>query len=284
VTVHVRARLLLVAAAVLFSTGGAAIKWTTLTAWQVAGMRSLIAAIALLILLPDARRHWSRRNWLVGIVYAMTLVLFVTANKLTTAANAIFLQAAAPLYILLAAPWLLREHIRRDDVPFMVAVGAGMAAFLVGGDAPVASAPNPSAGNVAGVASGVTYALTVMGLRAVAREDPSATLNTVVSGNILAAAMCLPVGLPSTAAVPFDWVALIWLGVFQIGLAYVCLSTGVRHVTALEASLLLLAEPVLNPVWAWLAHGEQPGPWPLAGGALIVAATAVRAVKAPTRP
>jgi drug/metabolite transporter, DME family len=284
VTVHVRARLLLVAAAVLFSTGGAAIKWTTLTAWQVAGMRSLIAAIALLILLPDARRHWSRRNWLVGIVYAITLVLFVTANKLTTAANAIFLQAAAPLYILLAAPWLLREHIRRDDVPFMVAVGAGMAAFLAGGDAPVASAPNPSAGNVAGAASGITYALTVMGLRAVAREDPSATLNTVVSGNILAAAMCLPLGLPITGAVSFDWVALIWLGVFQIGLAYLCLSTGVRHVTALEASLLLLAEPVLNPVWAWLAHGEQPGPWPLAGGALIVAATTVRAVRAPSRP
>ena len=166
----------------------------------------------------------------------------------------------------------------------MVAVGAGMAAFLVGGDAPVASAPNPSAGKVAGAASGITYALTVMGLRAVAREDPSATLNTVVSGNILAAAMCLPLGLPITGAVSFDWVALIWLGVFQIGLAYLCLSTGVRHVTALEASLLLLAEPVLNPVWAWLAHGEQPGPWPLAGGALIVAATTVRAVRAPSRP
>ena len=283
-TVHVKARLLLVSAAVLFSTGGAAIKSTTLTAWQVAGMRSLIAAMALLIFLPDARRHWSRRNWLVGVVYAMTLVLFVTANKLTTAANAIFLQAAAPLYILLAAPWLLREHIRRDDMPFMVAVAAGMAAFFVGIDAPAASAPNPPAGNIAAAASGVTYALTVMGLRAVARAEPRATLNTIVSGNLVAAAMCLPLGLPITGAVAFDWAALIWLGVFQIGLAYVCLSAGVRHVTALEASLLLLAEPVLNPVWAWLAHGERPGAWPLAGGALIVAATTVRAVRAPSRP
>jgi drug/metabolite transporter (DMT)-like permease len=283
-TVHVRARLLLVSAAVLFSTGGAAIKWTTLTAWQVAGMRSLIAAMALLILLPDARRYWSRRNWLVGGVYAMTLVLFVTANKLTTAANAIFLQATAPLYILLAAPWLLREHIRRDDVPFMVAVGVGMAAFMVGGDVAVASAPNPSTGNVAAAASGVTYALTVMGLRAVARSNPSATLNTIVSGNLIAAAMCLPPGWPIAGAVPSDWAALVWLGVFQIGLAYLCLSRGVRHVTALEASLLLLAEPVLNPVWAWLAHGERPGPWALAGGALIVAATTVRAVRAPNPP
>jgi len=122
----------------------------------------------------------------------------------------------------------------------------------------------------------------VMGLRAVARADPRATLNTVLSGNIVAAMMCLPMGLPITGAVTFDWVVLVWLGVFQIGLAYLCLSAGVRHVTALEASLLLLAEPVLNPVWAWLAHGEQPGAWPLAGGALIVAATTVRAVRAPS--
>ena len=277
-------RLLLVSAAVLFSTGGAAIKWTTLTAWQVAGMRSLIAALALLLLLPDARRHWSLRNWLVGSVYAFTLVLFVAANKLTTAANAIFLQATTPLYILLAAPWLLREHLRREDVPFMLAVAAGMAAFFVGGDAPIASAPNPPAGNMAAAASGVTYALTVMGLRAVARAEPGATLNTIVSGTLAAAAICLPAGWPITGAVPSDWAALAWLGVFQIGLAYWCLSKGVRHVTALEASLLLLAEPVLNPVWAWLVQGERPGRWALAGGALIVAATTVRAVKAPSRP
>jgi drug/metabolite transporter, DME family len=279
-----RPRLLLVAAAVLFSTGGAAIKWTTLTAWQVTGMRSLIAVAALLMFLPEARRHWSRRNWLVGIAYAVTLVLFVAANKLTTAANAIFLQATAPVYILLAAPWLLREHMRREDVPFMLAVAAGMAAFLLGGDPPVASAPDPPAGNTAAAASGITYALTVMGLRAIARTDPGATLNTIVSGNIIAAAVCLPAGWPLTGAVPSDWVALAWLGVFQLGLAYVCLSKGVRHVTALEASLLLLAEPVLNPVWAWLAQGERPGGWALSGGALIVAATLGRAMKGPNRP
>jgi drug/metabolite transporter, DME family len=280
----VNARLLVVSAAVLFSTGGAAIKWTTLTAWQVAGMRSLIAAVALLALLPDARRYWSWRNWTVGLVYAVTLVLFVTANKLTTAANAIFLQATAPLYILLAAPFVLREHVRREDVPFVLVVACGMAAFFVGSDTPLASAPNPPAGNLAAAASGVTYAVTVMGLRAIARAEPRATLNTVVSGNLIAAAVCLPAGWPIAGALPADWVALAWLGVFQIGLAYVCLSKGVSAVTALEASLLLLAEPVLNPVWAWLAQGERPGAWALAGGVLIVGATTVRAVRAPSRP
>ena len=279
-----RARLLLLAAAALFSTGGAAIKGTTLSAWQVAGLRSLIAAAALLVFLPSARRHWSLRNWLVGTVYAATLVLFVTANKLTTSANAIFLQATAPLYILLAAPMLLGERVRRQDVIFMGVIAAGMAAFALDTQAPALSAPRPAAGNVAAAASGLTWALTVMGLRWVGRRDPEAALNTVVAGNLTAAALCLPIGWPVTGALASDWLTLAWLGVFQIGLAYVCLSAGVKHVTALEASLLLLLEPVLNPIWAWIVHGERPGAWALAGGAAIIAATSIRSVLAPTRP
>jgi len=283
-TTHGNARLLLLAAAVLFSTGGAAIKWITLSAWQVAGLRSLIAAVTLLGMLPEARRHWSRRNWLVGLVYAFTLVLFVTANKLTTAANAIYLQATAPLYILLAAPSLLGEHIGRRDVPFIAAIMAGMAAFFAGVDTPIASAPHPRAGNIVAAVSGLTYAATVIGLRAVARHDAAASLNTIVSGNLIAVALCLPGAWPLTGATTSDWIALGWLGVFQIGLAYWCLTRGVSRVTALESSLLLLAEPVLNPVWAWVVHGERPSAWALGGGAIIMAATVVRAATTPSRP
>ena len=107
------ARLKLVGAALLFSTGGAAIKATTLTGWQVASFRSGIAALAVLLLAPEARRGWSWRAVLVGVAYAATLVLFVTANKLTTSANTIFLQATAPLYMVVLSPWLLGERVRR---------------------------------------------------------------------------------------------------------------------------------------------------------------------------
>jgi drug/metabolite transporter (DMT)-like permease len=124
-----RARLLVLAAAVLFSTGGAAIKSTTLTAWQVASFRSGIAALAVLAMLRGARRLPDRATWLVGIVYAATLVFFVVANKNTTAANAIYLQGTAPLYILLAAPLLLREPVGRADIVFMAALGLGLGAF-----------------------------------------------------------------------------------------------------------------------------------------------------------
>lgn len=273
-----RSRLLVLAAAVLFSTGGAAIKATSLTAWQVASLRSGIAALAILAMLRGARRVPDRSTWLVGAVYAATMVLFVVANKQTTAANAIYLQGTAPLYILLAAPLLLGEPVRRADLVFMGALACGLAAFFMGQEPVRQTAPNPALGNVAALGSGLTWAGTVIGLRWLARRsaDPRASEPSLVAGNVIACVLTLPMALP-LADVPLRDLAILgFLGVFQIGLAYVCLSGGIGGVPALETSLLLLLEPVLNPIWAWLVHGEAPGSWALAGGAVIIAATVVR--------
>ena len=275
-----RARLLVLAAAVLFSTGGAAIKSTSLTAWQVASVRSAIAAVAILCMLRGARRLPDRATWLVGAVYAATMVLFVVANKLTTAANAIYLQGTAPLYILLVAPLVLREPVRRADLVFMGALALGLGAFFLGQDVATGTAPNPALGNLAALASGLTWAGTVMGLRWLGRrsDDPRATQPSLVAGNLIAAGAALPLALPIITFSATDLAILLFLGVFQIGLAYVCLSSGIGGVPALEASLLLLLEPVLNPVWAWLVHGEMPTGWALTGGAIIMTATTVRTV------
>ena len=273
-----RARLLVMAAAVLFSSGGAAIKSTTLTAWQVASFRSAIAAIAILFMLRGARRIPDRATWMVGVIYALTMVLFVVANKLTTAANAIYLQATAPLYILLVAPFLLREPVKRVDLLFMGALGLGLGAFFMGQDTASGTAPNPGLGNMAALASGVTWAGTVIGLRWLGRRsgDPRATEPSLVAGNVVAALATLPLALPVVTFSSTDIFILLFLGVFQIGLAYVCLSSGIGGVPALEASLLLLLEPVLNPVWAWLVHGEVPTGWALVGAAIIMVATTIR--------
>lgn len=273
-----RSRLLVLAAAVLFSTGGAAIKATSLTAWQVASLRSGIAALAILAMLRGARRVPDRSTWLVGAVYAATMVLFVVANKHTTAANAIYLQGTAPLYILLAAPVLLREPVTRADLVFMFALACGLAAFFMGQEPARQTAPNPALGNMAALASGLTWAGTVIGLRWLARRssDPRATEPSLVAGNVIACVLTLPMALPFADVPLRDLAILGFLGVFQIGLAYVCLSGGIGGVPALETSLLLLLEPVLNPIWAWLVHGEAPGSWALAGGAVIMAATVVR--------
>lgn len=277
----VRARLLVLCAAALFSTGGAAIKAASLGAWQVASFRSGVAALTLLALLPATRRAPDLPAIGVGAVYGATMILFVLANKLTTSANAIYLQGTAPLYVLLASP-LLREPVRRADVMFMVALAAGLVTFFAGYDAPQETAPAPALGNIVALGSGLTWAATVLGLRWMTTRsgDPLAVQRPLVAGNAIACLAALPLALPVVAVSTTDAAIIVFLGVFQIGLAYVCLATGIRGVTALEASLLLLLEPVLNPCWAWLVHGEEPSGWALAGGAIILGATTVRTLTA----
>lgn len=270
---------MVLAAAILFSTGGAAVKACTLDGWQVASLRSGIAALAIFTLIPAARRNWNRQTWLVAVAYAATMISFVLANKLTTAANAIFLQASAPLYVVLLSPWLLGERIRLRQMAFMATLAVGMVFFFLGSQPESATAPSPMAGNFLGAATGLSYGLVIMGLRWIARDHdgPGATIAAVCCGNLLAALFALPVALPITHSTPTDWVMVVFLGVFQIAVAYVFLVRGVARVPAIEASLILLAEPVLSPVWAWLVHGETTTVWALVGGAIILGATAVMA-------
>jgi len=270
--------LLLFAAALLFSTGGAAIKSTSLSSWQVAGFRSGIAAAALYLALPGARPsqnlRWTRRIWMIASAYAAALILFVASTKLTTAANAIFLQSTAPLYLLLLGPLVLREKIRRIDIAVIVAVASGAVVLLLGSQAAAATAPDPARGNLLGLAAGLAWALTLTGFRWAGRQsgngDPAAA--TVIAGNLLAFLACLPMALPVEHAGRIDVAAVIYLGVFQIGLAYVCLTRSLREVHALEAATLLLIEPVFNPIWTWIVHGERPGPAAIIGGFIIVMA------------
>ena len=277
---HAAARLKLIGAALLFSTGGAAIKATTLSGWQVACFRSGVAALAVLLLAREARRGWSWRAVVVGVAYAATLVLFVTANKLTTSANTIFLQATAPLYMVVLSPWLLGERLRREDLIVMAAVAVGLVLVLAGHDAPVATAPNPGRGNLLAALSGLTWALTVCGLRWVGADQPGdaagSAVPAIVAGNLIAFAAALPFALPLVSSTAVDWVAIGYLGVFQIGVAYLLVSSGLRRVTAIEASILLLVEPALNPFFAWLVHGEKPSAFAVAGGLIILGATTLR--------
>ena len=274
---------LVLVTATLFSTGGAAVKATALGAWQVAGGRSAIAAIALFLLLPESRRWWRPRNLLVGVAYAATLVTFVHANKLTTAASTIFLQATAPLYLMVLGPLVLKEPLRRRDLQAGPLFVLGLALFFVGLETPSETAPNPALGNLIAGLSGVCYAVTILGLRWIGRRRRSAedlrfesSLGAVVAGNVIAAVVCLPAAWPLEPA-PIDLVVLGYLGLFQIGLAYLLLTRAVSELPALQVSLLLLLEPVLSPVWAALFLGEVPGRLALVGGSLVLVATVVQA-------
>ena len=274
-----KARWQLVLAALCFSTAGAAIKWCNFGPWQIASGRALVAMLAIVTLIPEARRRWTWRVALVGMGYAAAGLLFVFANKLTTAANTVFLQATNPLFVVLLAPWLLREPVRRADVAFMSVLAVGLALLFVGGERRFATAPDPVLGNALAAGSAVAWAFTVTGYRWLARQasrDHGPIAAAAACGNLIVFLVCLPGALPLAAGRAVDWLIVVYLGVFQLGLAYVFLSRAITRVPALEASLFLLAEPVLSPVWAWLAHGETPGPLAVVGGAVILTATALK--------
>jgi len=264
-----------VAAAILFSTGGAAIKTVTLSGLQVASIRSGIAAVALMLWLRG-RVERSPKVIAVGLVYAATLVLFVTSTKLTTAANAIFLQSTAPLYIAVLAPLLLGERFRARDLALLSAAGAGLVLCVGGGSASTATAPDPATGNLLGVLCSLSWALTLLGLRWVELNRRGSGISSVVAGNVIAFLVGVPLLLPWPSVTTLDAAGLLYLGIIQIALAYVLLTGAVGRLSTLHVSLLLLIEPVLNPLWTWIVRGENPGVATLAGGAIIVTAAGLQ--------
>lgn len=295
-----------VVAGILFSTGGAAVKATELDAWQVAGMRSLVAAAVLLVAIPAARRWaggasrsnsvgtaawWrdsARRRALLltvgtGCCYCLTLVLFVHAAKRTTAAETIFLQSTAPLFVLLLAPILLRERPSGRQLLFVPLFGAGLVMAFFGGAAAAASAPDPRTGNVLATFCGLAYGLTLIGLRAAGRPRPvgwdaaAPGIAAAACGNVIVCLACLPVMAPLTAAAPGDFLVVAYLGLFQVALAYVFVTRAASVLQAPVVALLLLLEPALTPVWAMWFHGEQPHLLTWLGGAVIAAATVLLA-------
>lgn len=268
-------------AALLFSTGGAAIKAADFGAWQIASLRSGVAALTLLVLIPSAWRGFGWKPFLVGFAYAFTLVAFVLANRLTTSANTIYLQSTAPLYLLLLSPWLLREPITRRDIPILVAVLTGLVLVFLGEDAPSVTAPDPARGNLLAVASGVSYALLICGLRWLGRDGDhrGEGIAAVILGNAIACVATLPMAWPLGAHSTPAWAIIAYLGIFQIAGAYVLVATGIRSVPALQVSLLLLIETACNPIWSWLFLREVPSAFALVGGGVIILATVLQALR-----
>jgi DME family drug/metabolite transporter len=282
-----KSRLLLLLAACLWSTAGAAMKLCQLSGVQIAGGRSLVAGLFLFLLVPEARR---KPSWLVfhtAVAYAATVGLFAISNKLTTAANAIFLQSTAPLWVLMLSARWLGERPTRPELLAMPIYGLGLSLFFLD-----ELSPGQRAGNLVAVAAGVAFAMCIVGLRRLSRSAEiqssapgsseasthGAGASALVLGNGLAALCAAPFWYGGPIARPIDLGILVYLGVFQLGLAYLCFVRGVGGTRALEASLLVLLEPVLNPIWAFLFAGERPGPWALAGGSIVLGATVWRIV------
>lgn len=253
-------------AVLLWSTGGLFIKLTTLDAYQVTFFRSLFAAVTVLIL---TRRHGLKIDGfgiLTSIIYALLLFLFVWATKKTTAANAIFLQYTAPIYILILAPFIIGEKFHWRDLLTVVIVLAGMSLFFVG-----QLRLEDYQGNTAALFSGVFLGLYIMLLRH-PRADGFNPAIAVIYGNFLLAILTAPSGINALSTMtPLDWTAVTFLGIFQIGISYILFIKGVRGGTRpLDASLIGFIEPLLNPVWVFIFVGERPSQWAILGAVIIL--------------
>ena len=262
--------LLVAAAALLWSTGGIGIKWLDEPPLVIAWYRSAFAAAALILLFRPRVWRWTPA-FLIGLVsYAACLTTFVLATKWTSAANAIFIQYFGVVWVLLAAPLLLHEPLRRKDAAAVAVAFAGMLLFFVG-----RFETRGIRGELAALASSLFFATLVLSLR---RERGSAAEAVVTWGNVLAALALLPFVAGDLAVSPRSFAVLGFLGVFQIGGAYALFVKGLKHVPATEASLIGMLEPIANPIWVFLFLGERPSPYSIAGGAIVLAAIAWRTV------
>lgn len=264
-----RGLLYVAAAALLWSSGGIGIKAVDEPPLVVSFYRCFFAAIALLVLLRQ--RAWTRRWKSTGVfafaivAYGFCLITFVLATKWTTAANAIFLQYAGAIWVLLLSPVFLHEPIRSRDVIAIVVAICGMALFFVG-----RFEAHGMAGNVMALVSSVFFAGLIMSLR----REQAAGQAAVTWGNVFGALVVLPLVGPNLGVSLPSLGVLVFLGVFQIALAYVFFVRGLEHVPATQASLTGMIEPVMNPVWVLLFVGERPSLYAIAGGIIVLAAIA----------
>ena len=258
----------MLAAALLWSTGGLFIKWTTLSGLELSFGRSLFAAITVALFTRHEGFGINRLTAVASVLYAALLLLFVLATKQTTAANAIFLQYTAPVYLLILEPLVYKEKFRSRDLITVLVCLAGMTLFFVG-----KLRPQDVTGNLLALASGLCFALYVLLLRhAKARTVNRAS--SVIYGSLLLVIFTAPAGL---AAIPrltqHDVLVVLYLGVVQIGLAYTLFTVAMaRGVRSLDAGIVGYIEPVLNPIWVFLVLGEKPSGWALLGGVIIIVA------------
>jgi drug/metabolite transporter, DME family len=273
--------LLVMAAALLWSTGGLFIKWTTFSAFELSFGRSLCAALTVALFTRREGFGINRLTALTSVLYAALLLLFVLATKWTTAANAIFLQYTAPIYVLLLEPLLYKEKFRATDLAVVAACMVGMSLFFVG-----QLSPADIRGNIAALSSGLCFAFYILLLRH-SRSREVNRASSVIYGNLLlviVTAIVIASNPQSLSAILHaggrDLAAVAYLGVVQIGVAYTLFTLGMaRGVRSLDAGIVGYIEPVLNPVWVFLFLGERPSGWAILGGAIIVAAVVLHTIR-----
>ena len=264
-----KAILYLALAAILWSTSGLFVKILDWQPISILAGRSLFASIVFLFYLRRIPTRFNRWQLLAAGMFILTQFLFVTSTKMTTAANAIFLQYTAPIYVVLLAFWLLREKPASTDWVSMLIIFIGLTLFF--GDK---LSTDGFYGNLLAILSGVTSAVMMVAFRAQKNGNPA-------ESNLIAFLLTATLGFPFVLKETWtltNWSILAFLGVFQIGLAFIFFTQGIKHIPALEANLIGTLEPVLNPIWVFLFYGESMGAFALIGGLVVLGGVTLSAI------
>jgi len=260
------------AAAFLWSIAGLFIKiidWHPLT---ICGVRSLIAALVILAWLKRPRLHWSFPQVAAAVSYTATMILFVSANKLTTSANAIILQYVAPIFTAIIGAWILKERARAEHwIAFLFIAGGMVLMFMdkLGG--------GRFSGDLLAILCALAFSFTFIFMR-MQKAGSSLESMLLAHGFTAAAGLTVSLFLPAPHLTAKALLSVTILGIFQVGLASVLFAYAVKHISAVTANLVAVIEPVFNPIWVFLALGEAPGARAIAGGVVIIAAVTAASV------
>ena len=267
---HQKGILYVFTAALLWSSGGLFIKLISFSAMQLSFFRCSIAALTFALIFKKQILLVNKLSIINSAIYAVVLISFVIATKTTTAANAIFLQATAPIYVLIFEPLINKTRYERINVITVGVCVLGMILFFVG-----KLEPGHLEGNLVALISGITFAAFFLGMK---RNDQKYQQSSIFWGNILVALICIPfLSSLETISFPDLWM-VSFLGVFQIAVAYAFFASGLERIYAVEASIISMVEPVFNPVWVFLGYGETPSLTAIIGGLIILVTIVVRSL------
>jgi drug/metabolite transporter (DMT)-like permease len=256
-------------AAILWSSSGLFVKILDWQPISILAGRSFFASIVFLIYLRRIPSRFSMWQLLAALMFILTQFLFITSTKLTTAANAIFLQYTMPIYVVLLAYWFLGEKPTRTDWLSMLVIFIGLTLFFAD-----KLNTNGLYGNLLAILSGVTGAIMMVSFRAQKNGNPA-------ESNLIAFLLTATLGFPFIMKETWtvnSWLILAFLGIFQIGFAFIFFTKGIKHIPALEANLIGTLEPVLNPIWVFLFYGESMGKFALIGGLVVLGGVVLSAV------
>ncbi|GMR25688.1 MAG: EamA family transporter [Ignavibacteria bacterium] len=270
-TEHQNGLLAVFVAAILWSSGGLLIKLVTLTPMQISFFRGSIAALTFAVIFKQKILQYNRLSVVNSFFYAGVLIFYVIAMKTTTAANAIFLQSTAPIYVLIFEPIINKTNYERSNIITIVVCFSGMILFFLGD-----LTPGQLEGNFFALMAGILFAAFFLGMK---KNDKKYQQSSIFLGNIIVALISLPFIFSIDELAFSDLWMVSFLGVFQIAIAYAFFSYGLKRVFAVEASIISMTEPVLTPLWVFIGYGEVPATTAILGGIIILTAISVRTIQ-----